>query len=104
MIEITDIVGEMSSKAISLKELGISEYAWKFDDFIQVIDILKKNEIVVLGGDVYRLEGDSIISTCDSWYYSPQGETDSEYSCNLALQYVKKLENQKTTHIYSIVI
>ncbi|WP_404447374.1 immunity 40 family protein [Sutcliffiella horikoshii] len=54
--------------AISLKDLGINELAWKWEDVHIVIDYLVENKYAILGGDVYLLQGDEKIVTYDSWY------------------------------------
>lgn len=56
------------SSAISLKELGITDLAWKWEDIHHVIEFLKKNGYAILGGDVYFIENNQIETTYDSWY------------------------------------
>ena len=46
------------SRGIFLKDkIGVYEIGWKFDDVIKVLDIIKEQEMVMLGGDVCELNG-----------------------------------------------
>ena len=59
------------SRGIFLRDkIGVYEISWKFDDVIKVLDIIKEKEMVVLGGDVYGLNGYEVIIIYDSWSFS----------------------------------
>ena len=91
------------STGIFLREkIGVYEIGWKFDDVIKVLDIIKEKEMMVLGGDVYELNGDEIIITYDSWSFSGSNfiksfEKASEYINN----YYK---NNGDNFIYTLVV
>jgi len=76
------------SRGIFLRDkIGVYEISWKFDDVIKVLDIIKEKEMVVLGGDVYGLNGYEVIIIYDSWSFSGSNfiksfEKASEYINN----------------------
>ncbi len=104
MNNICDIVGDLSIKAIPLNELGIFEYAWEYNDLLSVLELLRKDKITLLGGDVYRLSGKKIFITYDSWYYSSKDKSNYEDSYNKALEFINIFEAKKEKYIYSIII
>ena len=79
-------------KGVPLKHLGINEYAWKYDDAMVLIDMLKDANIPVLGGDVYTVKDGAIRSTYHSWYVNNPQEIMSE-SWNRAKEYIKQYES-----------
>ena len=59
------------SRGIFLRDkIGVYEIGWKFDDVIKVLDIIKEKEMMVLGGDIYGLNGEELIITYDSWSFA----------------------------------
>ena len=96
----------MFEHGIDLKEIGINEYAWNRNNIEDIINILAKKKIVVLGGDVYRISNDNIQMTYDSWYVNNDG---SEYfyikSYVVALNYIDEYEkNNLGNFLYTITI
>ena len=60
--------------------------AWKFDDVMEVLKITKSKDMVILGGDVYRLSGNKPIITGDGWYTN-KGDDDA---FEVAIEYITK--------------
>lgn len=91
------------SRGIFLRDkIGVYEISWKFDDVIKVLDIIKEKEMVVLGGDVYGLNGYEVIIIYDSWSFSGSNfiksfEKASEYINN----YYK---NNGDNFIYTLIV
>ena len=76
---------DLLERGIRLREeLGFYEIAWKFDDVMEVLKITKSKDMVILGGDVYRLSDNKPIITCDSW--SIKSEDDDAFE--VATQYI----------------
>ena len=94
---------ELLNRGIFLREaIDVYEIGWKFDDVIKVLDIIKEKEMMVLGGDIYGLNGDEVIITYDSWSFSGSNfiksfEKASEYINN----YYK---NNGDNYIYTLVV
>ena len=65
---------ELQRTAYPLEEFGVYEYAWSYEEVKKVIIYLAHHTYAILGGDVWRKEGTSFISTYDGWYlnYNPQ--------------------------------
>ena len=94
---------ELLDRGIFLRDkIGVYEIGWKFDDVIKVLDIIKEKEMVVLGGDVYELNGDEIIITYDSWSFSGSNFIKSfEKASKYINNYYK---NNGGNFIYSLVV
>ena len=58
----------VEQQGISLKKYGINEVAFDADTALSVISSLKGLSIVILGGDVYRWNGNEAEHTYDNWY------------------------------------
>ena len=90
-------------KGISLKHLGVNEYAWKYDDVLMLIDMLSDARIPVLGGDVYIVKDGTIRPTYSSWYVNDPREIISE-SWYRAKKYIKNYEYlNRTKNLYVLV-
>ena len=76
---------DLLERGIRLREeLGFYEIAWKFDDVMEVLKITKSKDMVILGGDVYRLSGNKPIITGDGWYTN-KGDDDA---FEVAIRYI----------------
>ncbi len=59
---------ELQRTAYPLEEFGVNEYAWNYEEVKKVIVSLAEQKYAILGGDVWKKEGTSFISTYDGWY------------------------------------
>lgn len=91
------------NRGIFLRDkIGVYEIGLKFDDVIKVLDVIKEKEMIVLGGDVYELNGDEIIITCDSWSFS--GSTFIK-SFEKASKYINNYyKNNGDDFIYTLIV
>ena len=59
---------DLLERGIRLREkLGSCYIAWRFDDVMEVLKIARDRDMLIVGGDVYRLSGDEPIITYDGW-------------------------------------
>ena len=59
---------DLLERSIRLREeYGIYAIAWRFDDVMEVLKIARDRDMLILGGEVYRLSGDEPIITYDGW-------------------------------------
>ena len=56
------------SKGLSLKEIGINNWALTKDQALKAIDHLALEDISILGGDVLRVDDGIIEHTLDNWH------------------------------------
>ena len=83
-------------------KIGVYEIGWKFDDVIKVLDVIKENEMTVLGGDIYGLNGDEVIITYDSWSFFGSNFIKS---FEKAIEYIDNYhKNNGDNFIYSLVV
>ena len=76
---------DLLQRGIRLREeLGFYDIAWRFDDVMEVLKITKSKDMVILGGDVYRLSGNKPIITGDGWYTN-KGDDDA---FEVAIRYI----------------
>jgi hypothetical protein len=88
---------DISAKKISLANLGTSEPAWRYEDLMRILPILRTAKVGVLGGDVLVSDGTDYVHSYDSWGTDHEaGETDdafSERSIARTLDYLGKYPN-----------
>ncbi len=78
---------DLLERGIRLREeYGIYDIAWRFDDVMEVLKIAKSKDMVIVGGEVYRLSGNEPIITYDGW--SIKAEDDDAFE--LAIEYITK--------------
>ena len=59
---------DLLERGIRLREeYGIYAIAWRFDDVMEVLKIARDRDMLIVGGDVYRLSGNEPIITYDGW-------------------------------------
>ena len=107
METITSVISkELLKKGISLLSLGINEYAWNKDNIKDIFEELSKRKIGILGGDVYKIENETIKMTFDSWYMNKDSSEEFYQKSKLrALSYIEDYEkNNCGEFIYTIVI
>ena len=76
---------DLLERGIRLREeFGFYEIAWKFDDVMEVLKIARDRDMLIVGGDVYRLSGNEPIITYDCW--DTKAEDDDAFE--VAIQYI----------------
>ena len=99
---INEIPEKLKKNAINLDSLGFKEIAWKYNDAKEVLDWLKSRKRTVLGGDVYRINNNTIFITYDNWYYEGNNYLSS---INIAQEYISKYYYSKgNKFIYSFIV
>ena len=82
-----NLIDNILSHGISLKPLGIDSWAENKENILKSIKELEKNNIFILGGDVYELRDDQIFYTTDSWSCEKMNEeSDEEYLHQCAIK------------------
>ena len=98
---------EFINKAISLKNLGVNEYAWDYNFIIKIIDYLCYRKIVILGGDIYSLSNGVLKSAYANWYFNFDILNTIEHNVNrskeVAIKYINNY-NDKLNSYYSLVV
>ena len=78
---------DLLERGIRLREkLGSYYIAWRFDDVMEVLKIAKSKDMVIVGGEVYRLSGNEPIITYDSWSIKEGDDGDDAFE--LAVRYI----------------
>lgn len=94
------------NRGYSLMELGVCEYAYEYNDVMEYINWLEKEQLVILGGDVYLIDGKNFEITYDNWYYqSEQSTHDSQQSIIKAKNYIENyVKNNGMQYVFSVVV
>jgi hypothetical protein len=104
MNRLNDVLGDKIKDAIPLYSFGINEMAWDFDNVIEIISLLRTENIPILGGDVYLINDGIVKATFDSWYFDNIINLDCEYSYEKTIEYIMIFEKKDEKYVYSIVI
>lgn len=81
-------------KSIPLEKFGINDFSWEKIDAIEMINLIQNEKIGILGGDVYRLEKDRLISTYDNWFFEPEAEESiNSFNLRSKKESIKYIEN-----------
>ena len=76
---------DLLERGIRLREeYGIYGIAWRFDDVMEVLKIARDRDMLIVGGDVYRLSGNEPIIIGDGWYTN-KGDDDA---FEVAIRYI----------------
>lgn len=82
-----------------------NEVAWRIQDVIEVLNYTKKNNIVILGGDILSHD---MAYTLDNWYYIPQHDMtkreNSLSSYELALEYINSYVLRNGDNFYVVIV
>ena len=81
------------------------EFAWKYNEAIEVLSILKNKGIVVLGGDVLNLD---LNYTYDNWYFDIDKNNSHDFNVLCSYEkskcYIEQYYNQFGDMCYYIIV
>ncbi|RHH66514.1 MULTISPECIES: Imm40 family immunity protein [Vagococcus] len=96
-----NIPQEIQKKGISLQKFGTNDIGWTYLNALEVIDYLKNNYHTILGGDVYKKNGNGYTLTYDNWYIN---ESDFDKSIQISKNYIDHYHEQNGEEfIYTII-
>ena len=101
-----DFPEELIDSAYSLSELGLNEFAWKYEDILKVIEYCFRRKIAILGGDVYCLRNSTIEFTYETWYSDQDGKDWDDYvkeSKEKSLVYISNYDSRNKDNIDRIL-
>lgn len=94
-----EVKEKINQKSISLEEYGFNDLAWEKKDAENLINDLIKDEIGILGGDVFKLTSTHLEPLPESWSCEPfEKESEEEYyfrSKSESLNYIKNYPVQQ---------
>ena len=64
-----------NKRGIDLRDLGIDAYAYDYSVISDLLDNLKTNNQIILGGDVFYYKNGQLKHTYDHWNYEKQDPT-----------------------------
>ena len=64
---LTNIAKQYTVDYVPLEDYGIDSVAFTLEDAIRILDVMEKELVPILGGDVYMLDGAELRPTYQNW-------------------------------------
>ena len=94
-----------NKRGIVLCDLGIDAYAYDYSLIPDLLDNLKANNQIILGGDVFCYKNGQLTHTYDNWYYEKQDPTiDSSKSIFQTEKYISNYVKNHGEHYYFSIV
>ena len=85
--------------------LGIDAYAYDYSVIPDLLDNLKTNNQIILGGDVFCYKSDQLTHTNDNWYYEKQDQSiDSSKFIFQTEKYISNYVKNHGEHYYFSIV
>ena len=98
-------IENINKRGIDLRDLGIDEYAYDYSVIPDLLDNLKANNQIILGGDVFCYKNGQLTHTYDHWYYEKQDPTiDSSKSIIQTEKYICNYVKDHGEHYYFSIV
>lgn len=89
-----EIKEKITHKSISLEKYGLNDLAWSKEDAEVLIHKIIKDEIGILGGDVYEVTSTHLEPISENWSCEPaERETEGEYYLRSKSESLKYITN-----------
>ena len=94
-----------NKRGIDQRDLGIDAYAYDYSVIPDLLDNLKTNNQIILGGDVFCYKSNQLTHTYDNWYYEKQDPTiDSSKSIFQTEKYISNYVKNYGEHYYFSIV
>ena len=98
-------IENINKRGIDLRDLGIDEYAYDYSVIPDLLDNLKANNQIILGGDVFCYNHGQLTHTYDNWYYEKQDPTiESSKSIFQTEKYISNYVKNHGEHYYFSIV
>ena len=92
-------------RGIDLRDLVIDAYAYDYSVIPDLLDNLKTNNQIILGGDVFCYKNAQLTHTYDNWHYEKQDPTsDCSKSILQTEKYIKHYVKNHGEHYYFSIV
>ena len=93
------------TRGTDLRDLGIDAYIYGYSLIPDLLDNLKANNQIILGGDVFCYKNGQLKHTDDHWYYEKQDPTiDSSKSIFQTEKYISNYVKNHGEHYYFSIV
>lgn len=96
---------DVGNKTITSVDFSNNETAWKIEDTPFVLDYFRKENKIILGGDILTKD---LIHNYDSWYYNyDHGHSEKcnvEFAYEKAIEYISKYVQLNGKDFYVIIV
>ena len=93
------------TRGINLNHIGINAYVYDYSVIPDLLDNLKANNQIILGGDVFCYKNGQLKHTYDHWHYEKQDLTsDCSKSILQTEKYIKHYVKNHGEHYYFSIV
>lgn len=93
------------TRGINLNHIGSNAYVYDYSVIPDLLDNLKANNQIILGGDVFCYKNGQLKPTYDHWYYKKQDPTiDSSKSIIQTEKYISNYVKDHGEHYYFSIV
>ncbi len=78
MIDAEEFDSLLTRSGVSLASLGIRDIGLSRSNGLEAVELLRRANLPILGGDVYFRRGDRIEVAYGNWYVDPEASEDHE--------------------------
>ena len=71
------------------------EVGFTFPKILEIVELYKKSNIPILGGDVYLKKDDNYHPTYDNWYINREEKDFNNISIERTLKYINSYKNKE---------
>ena len=89
-----------NKRGTDLRDLGIDAYAYDYSAIPDLLDNLKANNQIILGGDVFCYKNGQLTHTYDNWYYEGNIQSDSIIETRKYLDNFKNNQNLYVSFVF----
>ena len=90
----------IDTRGINLNHIGINAYAYDYLVIPDLLDNLKANNQIILGGDVFCYKNGQLKHTYDNWYYEGNIQSDSIIKTRKYLDNFKNNQNLYVSFVF----
>ncbi len=107
-MERSKVIDEVLSIGIPLSDIGVNNWALNKTQSIKAIEELRRENISILGGDVYEMINGSPVSNYDNWYCNREDNESWENfvirSTEYARRYIEGYKQNNEKEIYFTLV
>ncbi len=85
-----DLRNYIVDNGVSLESIGVDNYALSRADSLRLLNLLKEQQVSILGGDVYASKCGQLLLTYDNWYSDKDAFETEESFCARSISEAEK--------------
>ena len=100
-----NIQNYIATNGNALESVGVNSYALNKADALNLLNLLDKQRVSVLGGDVYVSDNSQLSLTYDNWHSDKEASESEESFCSRSIvESEKYINNYLNTNAYFALV